>query len=59
MIDKINEKVNLPKLIRTFINISYLIIKKSKKIIFQFVGYNDQVKHIFNFLFLLKKFEFS
>jgi len=52
-------KMEFKRFIRTFINIPCLIIKKSRKIIYRVVGYNDQVKHVFNFLFLLKKFEFS
>lgn len=52
-------KMEFKRFLHTFINIPCLIIKKSRKIIYRIVGYNDQLKHVFNFLFLLKKFEFS
>ena len=52
-------KMEFKRFVHTFINIPCLIIKQARKIIYRVVGYNDQLKHVLNFLFLLKKFEFS
>ncbi len=49
-------RMEFKRFVYFFINIPCLIIKKARKIIYRIVGYNDQLKHVFNLFEFLKKF---
>ena len=51
-------RMEFKKFIHTFIQIPCLIIKSGRKITYRLVGYNDQVKHIFNLLDRMRHFAF-
>jgi hypothetical protein len=51
-------RMEFKKFIHTFIQIPCLIIKSGRKITYRLVGYNDQLKHIFNFLNRMRHFAF-
>ncbi|MDZ7663779.1 MAG: IS1380 family transposase [Desulfotignum sp.] len=51
-------RMEFKKFIHTFIQIPCLIIKSGRKITYRLVGYNDQLKHIFNLFDRLKHFAF-
>ena len=51
-------RMEFKKFIHTFIQIPCLIIKSGRKITYRLVGYNDQLKHIFNLLNRMRHFAF-
>jgi len=52
-------RMEFKRFIRVFINIPCLIIKAGRKIKYRLVGYNDQIKHVFNFLSQMRSFCFT
>jgi hypothetical protein len=51
-------RMEFKKFIHTFIQIPCLIIKSGRKITYRLVGYNDQLKHIFNMFDRMRHFAF-
>lgn len=51
-------RMEFKKFIHTFIQIPCLIIKSGGRITYRLVGYNDQVKHVFNLLDRMRHFAF-
>ncbi len=51
-------RMEFKKFIHTFIQIPCLIIKSGRKITYRLVGYNDQIKHIFNLFDRMRHFAF-
>ena len=51
-------RMEFKRFIHNFIRIPCLIIKSGRRIQYRFIGYNDQLKHIFNLFTRLKNFAF-
>ena len=52
-------RMEFKRFIHTFIRIPCIIVKTGRKIKYRFIGYNDQLKHIFNFFDFIKQFGFT
>jgi len=52
-------RMEFKRFVNTFIRIPCIIIKTGRRICYRIVGYNDQIKHIINFVQMLKAFHFT
>ncbi len=52
-------RMEFKRFIHTFIRIPCIIVTTGRKIKYRFIGYNDQLKHIFNFFDYIKQFGFT
>ena len=52
-------RMEFKKFINTFVRIPCLIIRTGRRICYRIVGYNEQLKHVFNFSKILRSFVFQ